>query len=710
MKNKTTHKKITKRSVFAFVLSTLSFFFRALALVSIFLAVKDILKDRKKEGRHFLSVAAIVISGIIFFGLNIITNYHNRLGTFETSDKASLVYTIDEEVFKNTESDIEGYSLYDKMEAGLDVEDESDTDGDGLTDKEEIEKYGTDPLKMSTSGDLIPDAYKVSMGLSLNEKYDVNACSFADYGLKEIYNSPDNVTIDKTDVNNAYASIYEHCRYDGETKAVAGYDFVDVEGDVSVDFSEFIDDDSAYVAYLETLSGERRQLSISDGMVYGTLDGAYGNISVFDKYAMLQNNEALLFVPSGWFGEFWDFYLNGIWGQERHIYIFEKSTKNNNPERGAFLSKKLSERFGKNIVVHHRYLSGVEFEAKKIAYDSVLAQTNVGDKYWTWDSSMSESDNMWSYAIKKVFSAVYVYQHLEDDNWDYSEAAVVQIAYVGEGLQFYQDMVMTGKFWQTGEEKKVVGADFDLIDDTFAFSNFKTINNGGYCAGISKIIASRYNGEYLDRKMGWNCSSRYINVNGLMSHPGYDLTDAKYDAIFDNTISLKTIEKDKNVKNACVVYWARINDDNVSIKDEKNNKASVIEELRDYLQSDRIAIVSLSGKNNAGIPCAHAINVYAIEETNDPNVIYLLVYDNNIVCEKNKTGYRDAFRIRITTVKNHLGEEEFEFYYDASLTGLEFLSGEKDEAPHKGKTVHDCVIRFILAEGGTVENPMKPKH
>lgn len=73
---------------------------------------------------------------------------------------------------KKEKSDIKGMSKYDKTQEGLNPYDGSDTDRDGLTDQEEIEIYGSDPLKCSTAGDLYSDGYKVAHNLELNEKYD----------------------------------------------------------------------------------------------------------------------------------------------------------------------------------------------------------------------------------------------------------------------------------------------------------------------------------------------------------------------------------------------------------------------------------------------------------------------------------------------------------------------------------------------------------
>lgn len=69
------------------------------------------------------------------------------------------------ESYKTESSDIIGMTKYDKYEMGLLTSDDSDSDADGLTDREEIEIYGSDPRKYSTAGDLYSDKQKVDMGI-----------------------------------------------------------------------------------------------------------------------------------------------------------------------------------------------------------------------------------------------------------------------------------------------------------------------------------------------------------------------------------------------------------------------------------------------------------------------------------------------------------------------------------------------------------------
>lgn len=73
---------------------------------------------------------------------------------------------------KTEQSDITGMTRYDKYKMGLDPEDESDTDQDGLTDREEIEIYHSDPKKQSTANDLYTDGYKVKHKMDLFTHYD----------------------------------------------------------------------------------------------------------------------------------------------------------------------------------------------------------------------------------------------------------------------------------------------------------------------------------------------------------------------------------------------------------------------------------------------------------------------------------------------------------------------------------------------------------
>lgn len=96
--------------------------------------------------------------------------YYEKYG-IPAGDRIEEFIDYDEKL-KDIPSDIEGMSQYDKKEMGLFISDGSDTDGDGLTDKEEIEVYNSNPLKSSTAGDLYYDSYKVEHGMDLHTYYE----------------------------------------------------------------------------------------------------------------------------------------------------------------------------------------------------------------------------------------------------------------------------------------------------------------------------------------------------------------------------------------------------------------------------------------------------------------------------------------------------------------------------------------------------------
>lgn len=98
-----------------------------------------------------------------------------------------------DKILKKTLSDIDGLSQYDKVKMGLNEENGSDTDGDGLTDKEEIEVYGSDPLKTSTAGDLYFDSYKVEHNMDLHTYYEYEG-EF-EYEHKEYFDNDESVNL-----------------------------------------------------------------------------------------------------------------------------------------------------------------------------------------------------------------------------------------------------------------------------------------------------------------------------------------------------------------------------------------------------------------------------------------------------------------------------------------------------------------------------------
>lgn len=66
---------------------------------------------------------------------------------------------------RQTDKDLDGLSDEEEKKLGT-KPDNSDTDGDGLMDSDEVKFYHTDPLKADTDGDGYKDGYEVERGYS----------------------------------------------------------------------------------------------------------------------------------------------------------------------------------------------------------------------------------------------------------------------------------------------------------------------------------------------------------------------------------------------------------------------------------------------------------------------------------------------------------------------------------------------------------------
>ena len=96
------------------------------------------------------------------------------------------------------DADGDGLLRSEERELGLD-DTRPDTDGDGLTDLEELEEYGTDPLEPDTDGDGYLDGDEVAEGHDPNDDADrIYVGGWPYYGPKdELQGQPDDVRFEE---------------------------------------------------------------------------------------------------------------------------------------------------------------------------------------------------------------------------------------------------------------------------------------------------------------------------------------------------------------------------------------------------------------------------------------------------------------------------------------------------------------------------------
>lgn len=116
--------------------------------------------------------------------------------------------------------------------AGTDLNN-SDTDGDGLSDYEEVNRYNSNPLKYSTSGDNISDYIKAKRDLDINRKYTESEVKPEE--VKPKYN----VTLKPGNINSQYYGAFKEYGNDNNIKSsYYVFNMLDYEGTVEYDTND----------------------------------------------------------------------------------------------------------------------------------------------------------------------------------------------------------------------------------------------------------------------------------------------------------------------------------------------------------------------------------------------------------------------------------------------------------------------------------------
>lgn len=195
-------------------------------------SIKSFIRENKKTMIIIAILTFLLIADIIY-------TFFIRISEKKVELLSYTVQSQDEFMKSRADvsSDITGLSQYDKFIKGLDYHDGSDTDGDGLTDKEEIEVYGTDPLKKSTAGDLYTDGYKVSNDMDTSKYYDTLNVVFPGNECPEI--SFLNVNIQNMGAMSERNTFHAHTLSDyGVNKIYKEYFVHEYTGKISIDVTD----------------------------------------------------------------------------------------------------------------------------------------------------------------------------------------------------------------------------------------------------------------------------------------------------------------------------------------------------------------------------------------------------------------------------------------------------------------------------------------
>lgn len=608
--------------------------------------MKKILKSRKAGDKaerraywkNFFRLNKDVTRLLIIF-LILLAILGGKTGIKRTQLKNSLLAGLevqDEDTFvkslKGKKSDINGMSQYDKYKMGLDYHNGSDSDHDGLSDKEEIEVYGTDPLKSSTAGDLYTDGYKVANDMNPEKSYKMNKQTFHNNNCEEVVLSADDaVSLNAVveDVTDRY-SLTDY----GIKKIYKGFWISNYSGTFSLDLDKIFSDNDI----------SKSDISIwmykGDFLAYGLSDlekckyKMDGNLAVIED-KLSADASYYIYVTEK------KNILNSIFTSASH----KTQLNSSKDDQAIFL-------LNESPILHSLGLTKVDVYYPDQNNDEAnIKMEQRAIKLYNLKEDTDEI-NFIPLSVDKIQKK---YQKLRDtmpkletkDGLVYNKDGQGNLLLALYGYQCIDDGITVdagGNGKNSKDSEKVMYKNhhtkFDPYVDELPFQNFASqYGHNGNCAGIARLTSYLFNtgsypknGSYDDIK--WNLGTD--KHNATLMDPG--LSDYKTNSFVDDHSSafgnyVSTDKLTSGEKEFVKMIGAGYQEDNdrlpylneYMISNGWNPDWNVAEHMMDYLNKGKILNVGLYLKNGSG----HTITVYDYYYNYAGELIFR-VYDSNI--------------------------------------------------------------------------------
>ena len=641
-------------------------------------------KVKKKKKHRFLKFLLFVI--LLFFaikgiksGINWYKDYKitkslkDNYITFENDIKINSKedaekYLTDYNLL-NVDSNNDGMTNKEKLDLGLSLV-ESDSDGDGLTDYDEINKYHSDPKKLSTSGDIFPDSYKVSKNMDINKYYQDNY----KYNLEK--NNDIILDIDNADDMFAYYKEFTGTipgEYKLGYKPFRIYSFVG-EVELRIDNPDYFN-----VYSYDTLEKESKKLKskIRDDKIvfditndnpiiisykpkkYKELINSVSNIDMVEVDNSSSSTTSEYIVIASPIASV----AASVPVHVLEINDFLSNTKN------PFLEKKLDKYDDDVIIIESHYIS--RFKTKILDTIFGIFETTIDNVEDLNDISFKD------YIF--LYKHLYSYEELENFLYGDGEGKNIEDESINNNNNVTNNNSNTNSENNSNnnqEDKKdeekiydsrlqkneilIADSGFDINYNAFRFHNLSTSkSNNGNCTGFAYITSSIYNDNPIPKNgnetflnsTSYDLSSDYYtniwNKNLFSYDPvskelkTYCDKDPEYDKIDSDKIDFP----DKDIIKAIEYYLIEGNEDLISskiIKDiskKMNDKGNEIgshnktiklsqldiEQIITKFNNKNIVIVSFSNDSDG-----HSVNAYKLtQDADDEDIFYLKIYDNN---------------------------------------------------------------------------------
>lgn len=564
----------------------------------------------------------------------------------------------------NEQSDLVGVTKSEKMAMGLDFSDGSDTDGDGLSDKEEIEVYGTNPKLASTSGDLYLDSYKIENNMDVNQYYtrdndyrdfvgndlgtDVSlvAKTATDYYgvITDVtgYHTDESLKIDKEIMFQNYHGI---ATLDTNSKALIFLDSSDRVIDVNYDEIEnclfefdasVVEDDVFYVICVEdfVLPFSNSFVSEQSSLNYKVSIDDTDKIGGISSILKPKVERDYILVTMLFLAAFDD---------EVPIYLFASEPKTDaqrdyDTNLVTTINTEYRDEDGVSAVVEVVYIDNLVYKFVSKLFGSVFSSFDLKQSSDSGDENLQMLGFCWAELSGSELISI------ADGNEEIpsvDDSSNIDIADSDEGSSTSSDFPIFD-FGSSKEDDDFNAPDyFDLGYDALHFGNFSSyISPGGSCAGIGHLIQQVYNGGHIDlvgsytlpignsagETVSWDLTGTEFKT--LSDRGVYDLLPEFEGYGYDLRDSSNTSGAEFELLKYLGAMWAKQNverEENECKMAGSNYKWSMMESIFNYLDSGKIAYVGMTAPR-----FAHVVNAYSYErDMFNPFVYYINIYDNN---------------------------------------------------------------------------------
>lgn len=563
------------------------------------------------------------------------------------------------ESLKGQKSDIKGMTKYDKYKKGLSPENGSDSDGDGLSDREEIEVWGTDPLKASTAGDLTTDGEKVKRGLDPTvPSKDVTADD-----VTYPYNKCKEVTLEADCAEGRAAIVTKP--YFHKLAGIKTYQEYQVEsfsGKMTIDVAEILSGNhiemTNIAVYMQDGTGkaERVKKGFSTKGKNIILKGIFRSNGYYDIFIVKTSPllpHAADIIDSDADDKSFTGMLNSVNKNDTYNAVIKRDENMDGIAYGApFLHFVTGE-------INILYTDTGDKEKNELIKETLVKRANSMDEadMTIKSKKIKKASKAKIERLYKIFSTIFpncngaAYNtSLDSGKWGlifYYE----RFASADKMLQKTNDNV-----WQNiNATEKDSG--FTFGKDQFAFPNISSkLTGGGLCAGIATYTAKVYNSkevktplsgsivDYDKKEHKWNIKGdnfKKLRNRGIHSFRDADYVKKHTDS--DGYMTKDMSDDDKNFLNMITWYWSGAN------KTTKQNyvlfaglvhgincndyKWDTIEYIKKKIDKGEIVSVGMrlgNDKSSKGVnKTGHMINLVDYLERED-GAIKFKVYDCNV--------------------------------------------------------------------------------